>query len=142
MPFEIQGPFGFEDLLAVSDGRALLGFVFVGVLTKTMKIALDSGPVHASAAKFYAVGSFLMRSRNLFVVIGDVLEGTVVAGMRLRMPLGGTSVGVRVASVEYVDVVHEGKGYVGLAMEYADPADLELLMALHVGGETLGLEAE
>jgi hypothetical protein len=93
-------------------------------------------------AKFYALGSFLLRSRNLFVIVGDVLEGEVTPGMRISIPLGGIAVATRVASVEYVDVIHEGKSFIGLAMEYEHPEELEFLMGLGVSGEVLTLDTE
>ncbi|MEZ4335762.1 MAG: hypothetical protein R3B82_03955 [Sandaracinaceae bacterium] len=42
-------------------------------------------------AKLYAIGSFLIRSRNLLVIVGDVLEGEVRTGMTVRVPFGPRS---------------------------------------------------
>jgi hypothetical protein len=39
------------------------------------------------SAKFYAVGSFHLPSRNLFVIVGDVLEGSVRPGMTFAVQL-------------------------------------------------------
>ncbi|MCA9604161.1 MAG: hypothetical protein KC619_01115 [Myxococcales bacterium] len=94
-------------------------------------------------AKLYAIGSFLIRSRNLLVIVGDVLEGEVRTGMTIHVPFGTISITHRVASIERVEVTHEGKLYVGLALEYGSEADLELALALcPEGGETLLLRAE
>lgn len=95
-----------------------------------------------ATAQFYALGSFLVRSRKLYVIVGDVLEGEVVAHMTVEIPLGGISIAARVASVEYVDVIHEGKQYLGLAIELEDPNELEFLMGLGVSGQTLTLCSE
>ncbi len=93
-------------------------------------------------ATFYASGSFLLRERRLFVIVGDVLEGEVRAGMKLSVPLGGIALTTRVASVEFVDVIHERKAYLGLAIECADPDELDFWMGLGISGETLTLESE
>lgn len=95
-----------------------------------------------NTAKFYALGSFLLRSRNIFVIVGDVLEGEVAPGMRILLPLGGITMATRVAAVEYVDVIHEGKSFIGLAIAYEDPEELEFLMGLGVSGEIVTLDTE
>lgn len=43
--------------------------------------------------KFYAVGSFFIKSKNLFVVVGNVLQGTYQPGDRACLDLGNLSVG-------------------------------------------------
>jgi hypothetical protein len=92
------------------------------------------------ATKFFAVGSFLLRSRNLFVIVGDVVEGEVRAGMELALPLNGTlSVTGKISSIEYVDVSHQGRSYIGLALACDDPDELGFWSAMNISGETLTL---
>ena len=55
-------------------------------------------------AKFLAVGSFFIRSRKLFVVVGDVVEGEIQTGMEVIVPLGDISVSAPVRDVEVIDV--------------------------------------
>jgi integral membrane sensor domain MASE1 len=43
-------------------------------------------------AKFLAVGSFFIRSRNLFVAVGDIMEGHIQPGMTVAVSLGNISV--------------------------------------------------
>jgi len=43
-------------------------------------------------AKFFAVGSFFIRSRNMFVAVGDVIEGHIQPGMMVAVSLGNFSV--------------------------------------------------
>lgn len=94
-------------------------------------------------AKFYAIGSFLIRSRNLLVIVGDVLEGEVRTGMTIHVPFGAIDIAHRVASIERVEVTHEAKLYVGVALEYEHEDDLENVLALCPGGgETLSLRSE
>jgi hypothetical protein len=92
------------------------------------------------SAKFYAVGSFHLPSRNLFVIVGDVLEGSVRPGMTFAVQLNpGIAVTSNVAQVEMVDVRYMGKAYVGLAVEYVDPAELDFWLALDISDETIEL---
>ena len=94
-------------------------------------------------ATFYAIGSFLVRSRNLFVIVGDVVEGEVSAGMKIALPIHDDfSVEAEVRSVELVDVLHEGKSYLGLALEYEHPDELEIMRALEISGVNLQLETK
>ena len=39
-------------------------------------------------AKFLAVGSFYMKSRNLFMIVGDLLEGSVEPGAQVIIDIG------------------------------------------------------
>jgi len=92
------------------------------------------------AAKFLAVGSFLLRSRNLFVVVGDVVEGEVREGMELVLPLNGTlSVNGKITAIEYVDVSHEQRCYLGLAIACDDAEEAGIWSAMNISGETLDL---
>ena len=94
------------------------------------------------SAKFLAVGSFLLRSRNLFVIVGDVVEGEVREGMQLVLPLNGSvSVTGVVNSVEFVDILHEKRTYIGLAIAYEDPQELGFWQAMAISGETLTLDS-
>ncbi len=94
------------------------------------------------SARFLAVGSFLLRARNLFVIVGDVVEGEVREGMRLALPLNGSvSVTGVVSSVEFVDILHEKRSYVGLAIAYEDSQELGFWQAMAISGETLSLES-
>ena len=48
-----------------------------------------------------------MRSRNLFVAVGDIVEGCVEPGMSVVVDLGNIKVGTSVSSVEVIDVSSE-----------------------------------
>ena len=88
-------------------------------------------------AKFFAVGSFLLRSRKMFVAFGDVTEGQVQPGMTLAVSLGSVSVTTKVKAVEFVDI--RDQAYTGLVFDLEDTADLEFWQSLKIGGETLEL---
>ena len=92
-------------------------------------------------AKFFAVGSFFLRSRNLFVAVGEVTEGEVKQGMTVSVSLGNISVTTTVKDVEVIGVDFRGQDYQGLVFGFDDPADLEFWQALRIGGETLELSA-
>lgn len=62
-------------------------------------------------AQFVVVGSFLVRSRNLFVAVGDTVEGHVEPGMNVVVDFGSIKIGTSVSSVEVNDVTYLGKAY-------------------------------
>lgn len=92
-------------------------------------------------AKFYIVGSFLVRSRNLFVAVGDIVDGYVESGMFVTVDLGNIKVGTSVASVEVIDVSYLNKSYMGLAFAFDDPDELDFWQSLQLSDETLFVES-
>jgi hypothetical protein len=90
-------------------------------------------------AKFFTIGSFLVRSRNLFVAVGDVTEGEVQPGMNVEVDLGHLRVGANVASVEVIEVAFRNQAYLGLAFAFEGPEDLEFWQELQLSDETLEL---
>lgn len=92
-------------------------------------------------AKFYAIGSFLIRSRNLFVAVGDIVDGYVEPGMRVTVDFGKISVATTICSVEVIDVSYLGKSYKGLAFAYDDPTELDFWQDLQLSNETLLIES-
>jgi hypothetical protein len=86
--------------------------------------------------KLYSIGSFFVRSRNLFVVVGDVLEGSIEAGMTVRVNLGSLNVATRVASMEVIDVDYLNKSYKGLAFGFDDPEELDFWACLKISWPT------
>jgi hypothetical protein len=92
-------------------------------------------------AKFFAVGSFFIRSRNMFVAVGDIIEGHIEPGMAVAVSLGSISVSTKVKEVEVIGVDFRDKEYMGLVFGFEDPEDLEFWQALKIGGETLELSA-
>jgi hypothetical protein len=92
-------------------------------------------------ARFYTVGSFLMRSRNLFVAVGKLMEGHIEAGMTVTVNLGNLKLGTRIESVEVVEVTCLSKEYMGLVFAFEHAADLEVWQALQLSDETLLVES-
>jgi hypothetical protein len=92
-------------------------------------------------AKFFVIGSFFVRSRNLFVAVGDVTEGEVKPGMSVSVDLSHIRVSTTVSNVEVIDVVFRGQDYLGLAFAFEAPEDLEFWQALRMSDETLELTA-
>jgi hypothetical protein len=57
------------------------------------------------SAKFFVIGSFLVRSRNLFVAVGDATEGTILPGMRIVVDLGNLKLDAgAVACIEVIEI--------------------------------------
>ncbi len=88
-------------------------------------------------AKFLTVGSFLVRSRNLFVLVGDVVEGKIEAGMVVILDLGNFKVELPIRGVEVIDVTFRGQSCRGLVIGYEDPEDLRIWEGIDFSGQTL-----
>lgn len=89
--------------------------------------------------RFWVVGSFHVRSRNLFVLVGDLLEGKAVPGSTVCVRLGNLGVSARVASLEVIDISYEGRQHLGLALAYDDPEELDFWNALSLSNEEIEL---
>jgi hypothetical protein len=82
-------------------------------------------------AIFKVAGSFEMPTRELFVVFGDVLEGTITPGMLVRMPLQGDfSVTSTIASVEFIDFVAHEQSFVAITFQLDDPQETAILRSV------------
>ena len=92
-------------------------------------------------ARFYTVGSFLMRSRNFFVAVGKIMEGHIEAGMTVTVNLGSLKIGTRIESIEVVEVSCLNKEYLGLVFAFEDPSELDVWQRLQLSDETLVVEA-
>ena len=90
--------------------------------------------------RFWVVGGFHVRSKNLFVLVGDLLEGKAEPGSSICVRLGGLGVSGRVASVEVIDISYEGRQHLGLALSYDDPEELDFWNALSLSNEEIELE--
>ena len=94
-----------------------------------------------SGATFRALRTFGLESRNLFVISGDVVQGSVVAGMRIHVPLNSAvSIEMTISSVEYVDGPGD-RSEVGLTFECAAWDEVQLLCALRIQDEVLTISS-
>ena len=94
------------------------------------------------AAKFYVVGSFLVPSRNLFVAVGEIVDGYVEPGMQVMVDLGKIQIGTTIASIELIVVSYLGKSYKGLAFGFEDHEELGVWQSLQLSDETLFIESK
>lgn len=90
--------------------------------------------------RFWVVGSFHIRSRKLFVLVGDLLEGKAEPGTTVCVRLGSLGVTTRIASLEVIDISYESRRYLGLALAYDEPGELEFWSALGLSNEEIELE--
>jgi hypothetical protein len=88
--------------------------------------------------RFRVLGTFVLRSRSLFVVRGTVLDGTVRAGQRVVQPEGVDAV---VGGVEKGLLnVSGGVEQTALTFRYANSAQLARWEALAATGAELTLD--
>jgi hypothetical protein len=70
------------------------------------------------------------------VLIGEVRSGTIVAGMRVAVPLNGlTDISVRVTKV----IVGSASGEIALSLECGSAEDAETLAALNLDAEEVSV---
>jgi hypothetical protein len=89
------------------------------------------------------VGTFEIKSRNLFVVFGTLTEGELRPGMTVAAPLGGNlSVTGTIESVEFVDFVAYRESYPAITLHYDDPAEFEVWRSVIEEGVVLEASSE
>lgn len=87
-------------------------------------------------AKFHAIGTFTIDTRNLFVIYGDIVDGVVKAGMFLNVPLNSAvTIDDPIHSVEFVD--RSDGSHVALAFKLDDPNDAAVWKGLNIADELL-----
>jgi len=91
------------------------------------------------SALFKATASFVIPSRRMFVVSGDILSGVVKKGMTMKIRMNsGLAVSLPIESVVFVKK-KEGSE-LGLTTICRDADELSLLQALNVDGEQIEIE--
>lgn len=86
---------------------------------------------------FKLVGAFEMKSRNLFVIFGSIIDGALRRGMTIAIPLGdGRSATRVIESIEFLDGV-AGESYPAITLRYDGPDELEALRSAIAGGLVL-----
>ena len=81
---------------------------------------------------------FVMSSRRVVVIRGEMRSGVVRAGMLLRIPSNyGTDLTAPISSVEAIDGPGFGAATIALVLPYDQPADARLLEKCAAVGEEL-----
>jgi hypothetical protein len=89
-------------------------------------------------ATFKVAGTFELKSRSLFVVFGEIVDGELSAGMQISLPLQGElSATGTIASVEFVDFAAYGKSYPALTLHVEEPGELEIWRSIIEEGVVL-----
>lgn len=89
--------------------------------------------------KFYVRDTFNIPSRNLFVLAGSIVEGTVRPGMSVRIPFNkGFSHSHEVCAIEFAR--RHGGEDVCLCLRYSDDDELDFLKGLNIGDETIAID--
>lgn len=75
--------------------------------------------------KFHVLDTFSLTTRNIVVLMGNVTEGVVDAGMIAHIPLNSaTSITAPIDTIEYIDRVGEKKeSFLGLCIKCDEPKD-------------------
>jgi hypothetical protein len=90
-----------------------------------------------ASALFRVEETFAIHSRRLFVLVGEIVEGTVRTGMLVHVSLNGSVfVTAPVHGVEFVDGPGR-RSRIGLTVRYEDDDDLAFWRGLNIGGGML-----
>lgn len=89
-------------------------------------------------ATFHVLGVFGLKSRKQFVIVGDVADGVVEAGMgaEIRLPNGTVQVAA-VLSVEFADWRQPRETHVGLICHENCPVGVTAVSVRNLIGSTI-----
>jgi hypothetical protein len=89
-------------------------------------------------ATFKVHKTFRLPSRALFVFAGEIIEGTIKAGMNMQIPMNGSfAIDVLINEVSFVHT--DGVGLVALTTVLDDPQDADIYEQFDVSGEILNV---
>jgi hypothetical protein len=90
--------------------------------------------------KFEVIDSFVIRRRNEFYFIGQMIEGTVKEQWFVNVPLNGQlSLTVRISTIEEVEITSERDKKYTLIIVTGDSEIIDLLLGLNIGSELLDI---
>lgn len=95
----------------------------------------------AMQAKFITIGNFTVPSRNLFVVIGDVIEGELKPGATVSVEAESVTPEPAIPGVELVEASFRSQPCMALVFTGETLASLSQSQALSSANETLLLSA-
>lgn len=96
-----------------------------------------------SGARFLVKDTFLLRSRSLFFVLGDVVDGEVRMGMVVTAgPVHRPSFREAIHAVERANQISQRRVYVALGFRYLHELELGTWQAIPWKGLTLDIPAE
>ncbi|HEX4145966.1 MAG TPA: hypothetical protein VHY91_20870 [Pirellulales bacterium] len=91
------------------------------------------------AATFRCNATFFIRERHIFVVVGEIVDGSVRADMVLEIPRQGSEpVRLEIAAVERVSGPRPPE--IGLCVRFGSDEELAALQGLSLEGSTLRAE--
>jgi hypothetical protein len=93
-------------------------------------------------AKFITIGNFTVPSRNLFVVIGDVIEGELKPGTTVNVEAESVTPESVIPGVELVEASFRSQPCMALVFTSQSLASLSQSQALSSANETLLLSTE
>jgi hypothetical protein len=90
-------------------------------------------------AEFYIRDTFEIPSRNLFVLAGSIVDGTVRPGMSVHIYLNKSFlIDYKIHALEFAR--RDGREDTCLCLRCADDDELDFLKCLNLGDETVTLE--
>jgi hypothetical protein len=97
---------------------------------------------HPMQAKFITIGNFTIPSRNLFVVVGDVIEGDLRPGVTVRVEAESATPEPAIPGVELVEASFRSQPCMALVFGGGKLESLAQSQGLSGANETLLLSTE
>jgi hypothetical protein len=86
-------------------------------------------------AEFLIADVFVIKSRDLFVLAGDILDGRIIEGMRVSLPSYGE---LEIASLEFADMSNR-RAYVCLCFRREDAEEMRATIGAVLQGSTINI---
>lgn len=87
-------------------------------------------------AKFKVDTPFDLKSKSQLVLPGEIIEGVIVAGLYVQIPLNSeTSIGLKISSIEYIR--ESSRERTALVVNCENDDEIDFLIALNVSDEIL-----
>ncbi|WP_203257502.1 hypothetical protein [Hyunsoonleella ulvae] len=91
---------------------------------------------------FEVFESFVIRNKNEFYLIGNLIKGTIKEGWFVNVVVNNSlSITLRVSNIEKVEVSGQKETY-NLLIVKGDDQDLNILLGLNIGNEHLNITIE
>jgi len=86
-------------------------------------------------ATFLVADVFVIKSRNLFVLAGDILDGRISRGMRVSLPCYGD---VEIGSIEFARISNR-REWVCLSIKRDDAEEMRSKIGAEMKGSTISI---
>lgn len=93
--------------------------------------------------QFRAIESFAIKRKNQFLIIGQLLEGTIKPNWFVKIPFNSsTFLTLRISEIEEVEIAGDQAKYILLVSYFEDEEAVDLILGMNIGNEKLAVSIE